>query len=197
MTAHQRAIMGGPPGRTDRLDPSARHARADPCGSRRVLWPQPGAQRGAITACRLWSPRRWMKSRPRPTRAAEQLVQRAGFIQLSDMNGDGRTDYILRYLCNWLRLLVLGARPATGASLPVHTRRLCPQRLSGVQRDPPAMFTCTRGTCELGGNPMRRSVWRHRPRPRHRRPRQRSLYLSLRRSLPARNPNAVGRCRDL
>lgn len=79
--------------------------------------------------------------------SAEQLVQRSGFIQLADLNGDGRTDYILDtsvtgsgYWC--------GARDCTVlvfASTP-----------DGYMRNDflarevtPAMVTCRRGDCSI------------------------------------------------
>jgi peptidoglycan hydrolase-like protein with peptidoglycan-binding domain len=79
---------------------------------------------------------------------AEQLVQRAGFIQLADMNGDGRTDYILD-------TSVTGS--AFWCSAQACTVQAFLSTPDGYVRNDfqafnvtPAMFTCTRGTCELG-----------------------------------------------
>lgn len=78
---------------------------------------------------------------------AEQLVQRAGFIQLADMNGDGRTDYILD-------TSVTGS--AFWCSAQACTVQAFVSTPDGYVRNDfqafnvtPAMFTCTRGTCEL------------------------------------------------
>ncbi|MBR3370569.1 MAG: peptidoglycan-binding protein [Rhodobacteraceae bacterium] len=80
--------------------------------------------------------------------SAMQLVQRAGFIQLADMNGDGRTDYILD-------TSVTGS--AFWCSAQACTVQVFVSTPEGYVRNDfqafnvtPAMFTCTRGTCELG-----------------------------------------------
>lgn len=79
---------------------------------------------------------------------AMQLVQRAGFIQLSDLNGDGRTDYILD-------TSVTGS--AFWCSAQACTVQVFVSTPDGYVRNDfqafnvtPAMFRCTRGTCELG-----------------------------------------------
>ncbi|NBB96980.1 MAG: peptidoglycan-binding protein [Alphaproteobacteria bacterium] len=78
---------------------------------------------------------------------AEQLVQRAGFIQLADMNGDGRTDYIID-------TSVTGS--AFWCSAQACTVQAFLSTPDGYVRNDfqafnvtPAMFTCTRGTCDL------------------------------------------------
>ena len=75
---------------------------------------------------------------------AEQLVQRAGFVQLADMNGDGRTDYILD-------TSVTGS--AFWCSAQACTVQAFLSTPDGYVRNDfqafnvtPAMFTCTRGT---------------------------------------------------
>ncbi|WFE73805.1 peptidoglycan-binding domain-containing protein [Roseinatronobacter sp. S2] len=80
--------------------------------------------------------------------SAAQLVQRAGFIQLADLNGDGRTDYILD-------TSVTGS--AFWCSAQACTVQVFVSTPEGYVRNDfqafnvtPAMFTCTRGTCELG-----------------------------------------------
>eukprot|EP00933_Yihiella_yeosuensis_P081081 TRINITY_DN9461_c0_g3_i1.p1 TRINITY_DN9461_c0_g3~~TRINITY_DN9461_c0_g3_i1.p1 ORF type:complete len:556 (-),score=-7.75 TRINITY_DN9461_c0_g3_i1:271-1938(-) len=77
--------------------------------------------------------------------SAEQLVQRSGFIQLSDMNGDGQTDYILD-------------TSVTGSAFWCNAQN-CAVRVfvstpEGYVRNDfqafnvnPAMFSCLRGTC--------------------------------------------------
>lgn len=80
-----------------------------------------------------------------------QLIQRAGFVQLADMNNDGRTDYMLDtsvtgsgFWCN-------------GPACTVQVFASTPQ---GYQRNDfqlaganPASFTCTHGACEVTGAP--------------------------------------------
>lgn len=80
--------------------------------------------------------------------SATQLVQRAGFIQLADLNGDGRTDYILD-------TSVTGS--AFWCSAQACTVQVFVSTPDGYVRNDfqafnvtPAMFTCIRGTCELG-----------------------------------------------
>ena len=78
---------------------------------------------------------------------AEQLVQRSGFIQLSDLNGDGRTDFILdtsvtgsAFWCNAQSCSVM-----VFVSTPDGYVRNDFQAFNVT----PAMFDCTRGTCSL------------------------------------------------
>lgn len=81
---------------------------------------------------------------------AEQLLQRAGFIQLADMNGDGRTDYLLD-------TSVTGSGFWCGAqSCSVIVFASTP---SGYVRNDflarnvtPAMFTCQAGSCTLNAD---------------------------------------------
>lgn len=79
----------------------------------------------------------------------QQLIQRAGFIQLADMNNDGRTDYMIDtsktgsgFWCN-------------GPACTVEVFASTPQ---GYQRNDfqlagatPASFTCLQGACSLAG----------------------------------------------
>lgn len=76
---------------------------------------------------------------------AEQLVQRSGFIQLADMNGDGRTDYLIdtsvtgsAFWCNAQSCAV-----RVFASTPEGYQRNDFQAFNAV----PAMFVCQRGNC--------------------------------------------------
>jgi peptidoglycan hydrolase-like protein with peptidoglycan-binding domain len=78
---------------------------------------------------------------------AEQLVQRAGFIQLADLNADGRTDYILD-------TSVTGS--AFWCNAQACTVRVYVSTPDGYSRNDfqafgatPAMFDCLRGTCTL------------------------------------------------
>jgi peptidoglycan hydrolase-like protein with peptidoglycan-binding domain len=78
---------------------------------------------------------------------AEQLVQRSGFIQLADLNGDGRTDFILdtsvtgsAFWCNAQSCSVM-----VFVSTPDGYVRNDFQAFNVT----PAMFSCTRGTCSL------------------------------------------------
>ena len=78
---------------------------------------------------------------------AEQLVQRSGFIQLADLNGDGRTDFILdtsvtgsAFWCNAQSCSVM-----VFVSTPDGYVRNDFQAFNVT----PAMFACTRGTCSL------------------------------------------------
>ena len=81
---------------------------------------------------------------------AEQLMQRSGFIQLADMNGDGRTDYLLD-------TSVTGSSFWCGAnSCSVMVFASTPQ---GYARNDflafnatPAMFTCRQGACQITGD---------------------------------------------
>ncbi|MDO6586119.1 peptidoglycan-binding domain-containing protein [Salipiger sp. 1_MG-2023] len=76
---------------------------------------------------------------------AEQLVQRSGFIQLSDINGDGRTDYVIdtsvtgsAFWCNAQSCAV-----RVFASTPDGYERNDFQAFNVT----PAMFNCQRGSC--------------------------------------------------
>ncbi|WP_289155476.1 peptidoglycan-binding domain-containing protein [uncultured Salipiger sp.] len=81
---------------------------------------------------------------------AEQLVQRHGFIQLSDINGDGQTDYIIdtsvtgsAFWCSAQSCMV-----RVFASTPDGYERNDFQAFNVT----PAMFTCQRGTCAKTGS---------------------------------------------
>lgn len=82
--------------------------------------------------------------------SAEQLVQRSGFIQLADINGDGQTDYVLdtsvtgsAFWCNAQSCSV-----RVFASTPDGYERNDFQAFNVT----PAMFSCTRGTCSKTDN---------------------------------------------
>ncbi len=82
--------------------------------------------------------------------SAEQLMQRSGFVQLADLNGDGKTDYILdtsvtgsAFWCGETSCSVM-----VFASTP-----------SGYKRNDflsyeatPAMFSCHQGVCRMNEN---------------------------------------------
>ncbi|MBN9888440.1 peptidoglycan-binding domain-containing protein [Salipiger abyssi] len=81
---------------------------------------------------------------------AEQLVQRHGFIQLADINGDGRTDYLID-------TSVTGS--AFWCSAQSCAVRVFASTPDGYERNDfqafnvtPAMFTCQRGTCAKTGD---------------------------------------------
>ncbi len=81
--------------------------------------------------------------------SAEQLIQRAGFIQLADMNADGRTDYLLDtaysgsgFWCNAQSCMV-----RVFASTPQGYQRNDFQ----ATQPTPAMFTCQQGACQMTG----------------------------------------------
>lgn len=79
--------------------------------------------------------------------SADQLLQRSGFLQLADLNGDGRTDYLLDTSVTGSNFWC-GARDcavSVFASTP-----------GGYERNDflahnatPAMFTCQRGNCRI------------------------------------------------
>ncbi len=84
--------------------------------------------------------------------SAEQLVQRSGFIQLADINGDGQTDYVLdtsvtgsAFWCNAQSCAV-----RVFASTPEGYERNDFQAFNVT----PAMFSCTRGTCSKTDGPV-------------------------------------------
>lgn len=83
--------------------------------------------------------------------SAEQLVQRHGFIQLADINGDGQTDYIIdtsvtgsAFWCNAQSCAV-----RVFASTPDGYERNDFQAFNVT----PAMFTCQRGNCAKTDGP--------------------------------------------
>lgn len=82
--------------------------------------------------------------------SAEQLVQRHGFIQLADINGDGQTDYIID-------TSVTGS--AFWCNAQACTVRVFASTPNGYERNDfqafnvtPAMFACVRGTCTKTDN---------------------------------------------
>ncbi|MDV4146075.1 MULTISPECIES: peptidoglycan-binding domain-containing protein [Shimia] len=81
--------------------------------------------------------------------SAEQLLQRSGFIQLADLNGDGKTDYILDTSKS-------GSSFWCGAqSCTVMVFASTPQgyaRNDFLSHDAtPALFSCHQGVCRMGG----------------------------------------------
>ncbi len=148
LTAHQRAIVGGPQ--------VAQTVSTHPQGMRGLVL----AVRDEMSGMR--SPAQSAGNYGLPALvstavdeiaassdpSAMQLVQRAGFIQLSDLNGDGRTDYILD-------TSVTGS--AFWCSAQACTVQVFVSTPDGYVRNDfqafnvtPAMFTCQRGTCDLG-----------------------------------------------
>ena len=146
ITAHQRAIVGGPQ--------VAQAVSSHPQGMRGLLlmvrdemsgrspvqsagnYGLPAAVANAVDEIAASSD---------PSSA--QLVQRAGFIQLADLNGDGRTDYIID-------TSVTGS--AFWCSAQACTVQVFVSTPEGYVRNDfqafnvtPAMFACTRGTCEM------------------------------------------------
>ncbi|MCB1390222.1 MAG: peptidoglycan-binding protein [Rhodobacteraceae bacterium] len=82
--------------------------------------------------------------------SAEQLVQRSGFIQLSDLNGDGRTDYIIdtsvtgsAFWCN---------AQACTVQVFVSTPDGYSRNDFQTNDSTPAAFNCLRSSCQLNGN---------------------------------------------
>lgn len=147
LTAHQRAIVGGPQ--------VAQTVSSHPQGMRGLLM----AVRDELTSGRSPAQSAGNYGLPGPVAAAVdeiaassdpsamQLVQRAGFIQLTDLNGDGRTDYILD-------TSVTGS--AFWCSAQACTVQVFVSTPDGYVRNDfqafnvtPAMFQCTRGTCEM------------------------------------------------
>jgi peptidoglycan hydrolase-like protein with peptidoglycan-binding domain len=86
----------------------------------------------------------------------DQLMQRSGFIQLADMNGDGRTDYLIdtsltgsAFWCNANACTV-----RVFASTPEGYQRNDFQAFNAT----PALFTCQRGLCTLNSATVMASV---------------------------------------
>ncbi|MDD7971719.1 peptidoglycan-binding domain-containing protein [Roseinatronobacter alkalisoli] len=147
LTAHQRAISGGPQ--------VAQTVSSHPNGLRGLVMvvrdemsgrspTQSAGNYGLPAAVATAVDEIAASSDP----SAMQLVQRAGFIQLADLNGDGRTDYILD-------TSVTGS--AFWCSAQACTVQVFVSTPEGYVRNDfqafnvtPAMFTCTRGACELG-----------------------------------------------
>ena len=147
VTAHQRAIMGGPQ--------IAQTVSSHPQGMRGLLLmvrdemsgrsPAQSAGNYGLPAL-VASAVDEIAASSDPT--AQQLVQRSGFIQLADLNGDGRTDYIID-------TSVTGS--AFWCSAQACTVQVFVSTPDGYVRNDfqafnvtPAMFRCTRGTCEMG-----------------------------------------------
>ncbi|MEM6588355.1 MAG: peptidoglycan-binding domain-containing protein [Pseudomonadota bacterium] len=84
--------------------------------------------------------------------SAEQLLQRSGFIQLADLNGDGSTDYILdtglagsSFWCN-----ANACKTMVFASTPNGYRR----NDLLMQAPTPNSFDCVGGTCQVSAQPQ-------------------------------------------
>jgi hypothetical protein len=149
LTAHQRAIMGGPQvAQTVSTHPQGMRglvlAVRDEMGGMRS--PAQSAGNYGLPALVATAVDEIAAS---SDPSAMQLVQRAGFIQLSDLNGDGRTDYILD-------TSVTGS--AFWCSAQACTVQVFVSTPDGYVRNDfqafnvtPAMFTCQRGTCDLSG----------------------------------------------
>ncbi|MEO0372397.1 MAG: peptidoglycan-binding domain-containing protein, partial [Pseudomonadota bacterium] len=84
--------------------------------------------------------------------SAEQLLQRSGFIQLAELNGDGSTDYIIdtglagsSFWCN-----ANACKTMVFASTPNGYRR----NDLLIQSPTPASFSCVGGTCQVAAQPQ-------------------------------------------
>ncbi len=77
----------------------------------------------------------------------DQLIQRAGFIQLADMNGDGQTDYLIDTSVTgsafWCNAQACAVR--VFVSTPAGYERNDFQAFNVT----PAMFSCQRGLCQM------------------------------------------------
>ncbi|MFN4057097.1 MAG: peptidoglycan-binding domain-containing protein [Roseinatronobacter sp.] len=146
-TAHQRAIVGGPM--------VAQTVSTHPQGLRGLILAVrdelSGTRSATASAGNYGLPASVAKAvdeiAASSDPSATQLVQRAGFIQLADLNGDGRTDYILD-------TSVTGS--AFWCSAQACTVQVFVSTPDGYVRNDfqafnvtPAMFTCLRGTCDL------------------------------------------------
>ncbi len=149
LTAHQRAIIGGPAvAQTVAAHPQGLRglvlAVRDEMSGRPAAAVQTAGTYGLPAVVAAAVDEIAASSDP----SAMQLVQRAGFIQLADLNGDGRTDYIID-------TSVTGS--AFWCSAQACTVQVFVSTPDGYVRNDfqafnvtPAMFRCTRGTCELG-----------------------------------------------
>lgn len=147
-TAHQRTIMGGPI--------VSQTVSSHPDGMRGMLILQRDEMMGhspARSAGNYGLPAEVAAAVDEIARSsdptASQLVERSGFIQLADINGDGRTDYILdtsvtgsAFWCNAQACTV-----RVFASTPEGYARNDFQAFNAT----PAMFTCQRGDCAMTG----------------------------------------------
>ncbi|SDW18919.1 peptidoglycan-binding domain-containing protein [Roseicitreum antarcticum] len=147
-TAHQRAIMGGPI--------VSQTISTHPQGMRGMLLLQRDEMMGhspARSAGNYGLPAEVAAAVDEIARSsdptASQLVERSGFIQLADINSDGRTDYILdtsvtgsAFWCNAQACTV-----RVFASTPDGYARNDFQAFNAT----PAMFTCQRGDCSMSG----------------------------------------------
>lgn len=148
-TAHQRAIMGGPV--------VSQTVSSHPHGMRGMLILQRDEMMGhspTRSAGNYGLPPEVAAAVDEIARSsdpsASQLVERSGFIQLADINGDGRTDYILdtsvtgsAFWCNAQACTV-----RVFASTPEGYARNDFQAFNAT----PAMFTCQRGECSMTGS---------------------------------------------
>jgi len=152
IAAHQRGLSGAP---------DALRLASGPQGTRALLVAQRDAMLGAPPTALAGAfgglPADIVESVVEIARSsnveADQLLQRHGFIQLADMNGDGRTDYILdtsvtgsAFWCNATACTV-----RVFVSTPEGHTRNDFQAFNVT----PAMFACTGGTCIKVGEPGR------------------------------------------
>lgn len=155
VTAYNRAMLGGP---------QVQQVVAGPQGIRGMLLKQRDEMMGGGGGGGSYAANSYGGLPPEVASAVDeisrnsgvegqQLIQRAGFIQLADMNNDGRTDYMIDtsktgsgFWCN-------------GPACTVQVFASTPQ---GYQRNDfqlagatPASFSCLQGACSLaGGAPM-------------------------------------------
>lgn len=147
VTAYQRALIGGP---------QVQQVVAGPQGIRGMLLAQRDEMMGGAGG--TYAANSYGGMPPEVSAAVdeiarnanvqpEQLIQRAGFIQLADMNADGRTDYLLD-------------TSVTGSGFwcngPACTVRVFASTPEGYQRNDfqlagatPASFSCQHGLCQI------------------------------------------------
>lgn len=149
LTSHNRALAGGPA--------TAQLIAANPLGAKGLLLKfRDEAAGGTVVAYNSYGglPRPVAESVTEIARSAdptaEQLLQRAGFIQLADMNGDGRTDYLLDTSVSgsafWCNATACAVR--VFVSTPEGYERNDFQAFNVT----PAMFNCNRGLCDMNGS---------------------------------------------
>ncbi len=149
VTAYQRALIGGP---------QVQQVVSGPQGIRGMLLKQRDEMMGAGGGGGTYAGNTYGGLPPDVSAAVEeiarnsnvqpeQLIQRAGFVQLADMNADGRTDYMIDtsvtgsgFWCNGAACTV-----QVFASTPTGYQRNDFQ-LAGAT---PASFSCQHGLCQI------------------------------------------------
>lgn len=147
ITSYQRALAGG--AQVQMM------AARDPMGlkgvlvawHREMLTGQPAASGGALAGLPVEVSDSVHEIARNSNVEVEQLVQRSGFIHLADMNGDGRTDYLLDTSVTgsafWCNATACAVR--VFASTPEGHVRNDFQAFNAT----PAMFDCLRGSCTM------------------------------------------------